>query len=90
MVQLESKIQKHRNTEFFRATVIGFLDTHTMNPKAVVKLIDLGYIDSVSVHNFYATINFNCFQTVFNNVSRNGECIVYPTNGKIYQQTPLT
>lgn len=39
------------NTEYYRAVVIGFTDTNTMDPKVIVKLIDQGFVETLSVSN---------------------------------------
>ncbi|XP_025420540.1 putative ATP-dependent RNA helicase TDRD12 isoform X2 [Sipha flava] len=48
-VQLYTKKREEENTEYFRAIIIGFLDTNTINSKVEVKLIDEGFVDTISI-----------------------------------------
>lgn len=49
-VQLEKNIRGQMNTIFLRAIVLDLIDTHAMNPKVTIKLIDEGRIDIVPVN----------------------------------------
>jgi len=48
-VQMESNSIKMIDTAYFRALVINVVDKNTTNPKVMVKLIDEGYIETISV-----------------------------------------
>ncbi|XP_060864055.1 putative ATP-dependent RNA helicase TDRD12 isoform X2 [Metopolophium dirhodum] len=47
-VQVESNSRKIIDTGYFRALVINVVDKNTTNPKVMVKLIDEGYIETIS------------------------------------------
>jgi len=55
---LEFKIKEYGNTEFFRGIVIDYVDKNSINPKLMVKLIDLGLIKTVSVKTFNTIYDF--------------------------------
>lgn len=48
-VQVESSSIKMIDTAYFRALVINVVDNNTANSKVMVKLIDEGYIETISV-----------------------------------------
>lgn len=50
-VELDVKLREIVSAEYFRATVIDFVDIGSMNPQVRVKLIDEGLVDIVSVSN---------------------------------------
>ncbi|XP_015363727.1 PREDICTED: putative ATP-dependent RNA helicase TDRD12 [Diuraphis noxia] len=47
-VQIDSSTRKINNTAYFRALVINVVDKNTTNPKVKVKLIDEGYVETIS------------------------------------------
>lgn len=47
-VQMESSTRKIIDTAYFRALVINIVDKNTTNPKVKVKLIDEGYVETIS------------------------------------------
>jgi len=46
---MESFTGKIINTAYFRALVINVVDKNTRNPKVKVKLIDQGFVETISV-----------------------------------------
>jgi len=50
---MESKIKEIIDTKYFRALVINLVDINTTNPKVRVKLIDEGYVETISVYCIY-------------------------------------
>lgn len=46
---MESSTRKIIDTAYFRALVINIVDKNTTNPKVKVKLIDEGYVETISV-----------------------------------------
>jgi len=49
-VYVESNSRRIFDTGYFRALVINVVDKNTTNPKVIVKLIDEGYIETISVY----------------------------------------
>jgi len=46
---MESSSKKIIDAAYFRALVINVVDINTTNPKVKVKLIDEGYVETISV-----------------------------------------
>jgi len=49
MVAVQMESSSRIDTAYFRALVINIVDKNTTNPKVKVKLIDEGYVETISV-----------------------------------------
>lgn len=50
-VELETIVREQKMvTQYFRGIVMGLVNQNNMNPKAIVKLIDQGYVENISVN----------------------------------------
>lgn len=51
-VEVESLVKEQTMiTQYFRGIVLGLVSQSTMNPKVIVKLIDQGFVENISVNN---------------------------------------